>query len=229
MSNPSQVVAPVVLGPGMSAVEAVQYLREGRTDLEALRAWAMSTVVEMTKENSMALMSSGLSIPDFCEINERQKEFAKRSSKTVDGFRITFSKPGRIVLNGLKLNSNAEGKGGFDFSLFPSQLSRLIDGLPVMLEACIDNAGTMIPGGAMVQEISEAWEKGREAGKSEAQLRSAGVAKFKSVVHPRAGLESMDWSNCDKPATVAKLREVLKALRAIKPAAVDAAAAPAKS
>ena len=44
-SNPSQVVAPVVLGPGMSAVEAVQYLREGRTDLEALRAWAMSTVL----------------------------------------------------------------------------------------------------------------------------------------------------------------------------------------
>ena len=218
MSNPSQVVAPVVLGPGMSAVEAVQYLREGRTDLEALRSWAMSCVIDMGKENSMALMGSGLSIPDFCEINEKQTEFAKGTARTVGGFRITFSKPGRIVLNGLKLNSNAEGKGGFDFAVFPGELSRLCDGLPVVLEACLDNAGKLVPAGTKVKVVSKEWEAGRAAGKTEAQLKTAGVVKLVEIDHPRAGLESMDWSNCDKPATVAKLREVLEALRAVKPA-----------
>lgn len=218
MSNPSQVVAPVVLGPGMSAVEAVQYLREGRTDLEALRSWAMSCVIDMGKENSMALMGSGLSIPDFCEINEKQTEFAKGTARTVGGFRITFSKPGRIVLNGLKLNSNAEGKGGFDFAVFPGELSRLCDGLPVVLEACLDNAGKLVPAGTKVKVVSKEWEAGRAAGKTEAQLKTAGVVKLVEIDHPRAGQESMDWSNCDKPATVAKLREVLEALRAVKPA-----------
>ena len=217
MSNPSQVVAPVVLGPGMSAVEAVQYLREGRTDLEALRSWAMSCVIDMGKENSMALMGSGLSIPDFCEINEKQTEFAKGTARTVGGFRITFSKPGRIVLNGLKLNSNAEGKGGFDFAVFPGELSRLCDGLPVVLEACLDNAGKLVPAGTKVKVVSKEWEAGRAAGKTEAQLKTAGVVKLVEIDHPRAGQESMDWSNCDKPATVAKLREVLEALRAVKP------------
>ena len=218
MSNPSQVVAPVVLGPGMSAVEAVQYLREGRTDLEALRSWAMSCVIDMGKDNSMALMGSGLSIPDFCEINEKQTEFAKGTARTVGGFRITFSKPGRIVLNGLKLNSNAEGKGGFDFAVFPGELSRLCDGLPVVLEACLDNAGKLVPAGTKVKVVSKEWEAGRAAGKTEAQLKTAGVVKLVEIDHPRAGQESMDWSNCDKPATVAKLREVLEALRAVKPA-----------
>ena len=218
MSNPSQVVAPVVLGPGMSAVEAVQYLREGRTDLEALRSWAMSTVVEMTKENSMALMSSGLSIPDFCEINEKQKEFAKGTARTVGGFRITFSKPGRIVLNGLKLNSNEAGKGGFDFAVFPGELSRLCDGLPLVLESMLDAAGKMIPAGTKVKVVSKEWEAGRAAGKTEAQLKTAGVAKLVEVVHPRAGQEPVNWGDCDKPATVAKLRGVLEALRAVKPA-----------
>lgn len=217
MSNPSQVVAPVVLGPGMSAVEAVQYLREGRTDLEALRSWAMSCVIDMGKDNSMALMGSGLSIPDFCEINEKQTEFAKGTARTVGGFRITFSKPGRIVLNGLKLNSNAEGKGGFDFAVFPGELSRLCDGLPVVLEACLDNAGKLVPAGTKVKVVSKEWEAGRAAGKTEAQLKTAGVVKLVEIDHPRAGQESMDWSNCDKPATVAKLREVLEALRAVKP------------
>jgi len=201
----------------MSAVEAVQYLREGRTDLEALRSWAMSCVIDMGKENSMALMGSGLSIPDFCEINEKQTEFAKGTARTVGGFRITFSKPGRIVLNGLKLNSNAEGKGGFDFAVFPGELSRLCDGLPVVLEACLDNAGKLVPAGTKVKVVSKEWEAGRAAGKTEAQLKTAGVVKLVEIDHPRAGQESMDWSNCDKPATVAKLREVLEALRAVKP------------
>jgi len=202
----------------MSAVEAVQYLREGRTDLEALRSWAMSCVIDMGKDNSMALMGSGLSIPDFCEINEKQTEFAKGTARTVGGFRITFSKPGRIVLNGLKLNSNAEGKGGFDFAVFPGELSRLCDGLPVVLEACLDNAGKLVPAGTKVKVVSKEWEAGRAAGKTEAQLKTAGVVKLVEIDHPRAGQESMDWSNCDKPATVAKLREVLEALRAVKPA-----------
>lgn len=216
MSNPSQVVAPVVLGPGMSAVEAVQYLREGRTDLEALRAWAMSTVVEMTKENSMALMSSGLSIPDFCEINERQKEFAKNTARTVGGFRITFSKPGRVVLNGCKLNSNAAGKGGFDFAVFPGELSKLCDGLPLVLESMLDSADKLVPAGTKIKVLSKAWEDGREAGKSEADLKKAGVVKLVEVEHPRAGQTAVDWAGCDKPSTVAKLRDVLEALRAVK-------------
>lgn len=221
-SNPAAVVAPVVLAPGMSAVEAVGYLREGRTDLDALRSWALSCVIDMSSAESSALISSGLSIPDFCEINEKQKEFAKGAARTVGGFRITFSKPGRIVLNGLKLNSNAEGKGGFDFAVKPAELSRLCDGLPLVLEACIDNADKLVPAGTKVKVLSKAWEDGREAGKSEADLKKAGVVKLVEIDHPRAGSGAVDWAGCDKPSTVAKLRGVLEALRAVKPA--DAAA-----
>jgi len=217
-SNPAAVVAPVVLAPGMSAVEAVGYLREGRTDLDALRSWALTCVIEMSAAESSALISSGLSIPDFCEINEKQKEFAKGTARTVGGFRITFSKPGRIVLNGLKLNSNAEGKGGFDFAVKPAELSKLCDGLSLVLEACLDNAGKLVPAGTKVKVLSKAWEDGREAGKSEADLRKAGVAKLVEIDHPRAGSEAVDWAGCDKPTTIAKLRGVLEALRAIKPA-----------
>lgn len=217
-SNPVGVIASVVLGPGMSAVEAVGYLREGRTDIEALRSWAMSCPITMSAVESSALISSGLSIPDFCEIVARQGEFAKGSAMVAGGFRITFSKPGRIVLNGLKLNVNAEGKGGFEFSLFPAQLSKLCDGLPLMLEACINGASKLVPAGQKVKVLSDAWEKGREAGKTDSQLKAAGVVKFAEVEHPRAGKESMDWTGADKVATVAKLRGVLEALRAVKPA-----------
>jgi len=216
MSNPSQVVAPVVLGPGMSAVEAVGYLREGRTDLDALRSWALSVVLDMNEAESEALIKSGMSIPDFCEINAKQKEYAKAGAKVAGGFRITFSKPGRVVLNGLKLNSNAAGKGGFEFSLFPAQLSRLCDGLPLMLEAVIDNAGKLVPLGAKCKVLNEDWEAGKESGKTDAQLKAAGVHKFVEVDHPRAGSAAMDWSGADVAATVDKLRKVLEALRTIK-------------
>lgn len=215
-SNPAAVIAPVILEPGMAIGDVLTWLREGRTDLEAVRSWATSTPVAMTKDESFQLASCGLSLVEFIEITDAQKKFATEGGRREGAFRITYSKPGRVVLNGLKLNSNAQGKGGFEFSLFPRDLSKLVDGLPLMLAACVDDCDTIIPKGQTVKVLSEAWEAGKEAGKSDADLRKAGVVKFAEVVHPREGQTAMDWTGADKLATVAKLREVLTALRNIK-------------
>jgi hypothetical protein len=218
MSNPEAVAGRVVLGPEHKAAEALAFFLAGRTDPEAVRMWATTTVIDMTAAAEIGALLQMVTAGDVAAIIKAQQEFSKSRSNSQDGFRVTFSKPGRAVLNGLKFNCNAEGKGGAPFSLFPSQMSKLLDGLPLLISSILDNADSLVPAGQRVKVVSDAWEKGREAGKTEAQLKAAGVVKMVEIDHPRAGLPAMDWSNCDKPATVAKLRAALEVLRQLKPA-----------
>lgn len=216
-SNPSQVVERVILGPEHKAAEVLAYFLNGRTDGEAVRMWALSCVVDMTQAAEVTALLQMVPAGDVAAIIAKQQEFAAKRSASSGGFRITFSEAGRAVLNGFKLNSNAEGKGGAPLSVFPSQLSAMVDGLPLLISAVLDNADTLIAATATEKDQTEAWANGIKAGKTAKQLRDSGVSQYVERPHKRAGKSALVWEGCDKPATVAKLRGVLEALRSVKP------------
>jgi len=217
-SNPSQAVERVILGPEHKCVEVLEFLRHGRTDADAVRSWAMSVVLNMKEPAETTALLQMVPAGVVAEIIGAQHEFATKRAASSGGFRITFSEAGRAVLNGFKLNSSAEGKGGAPLSVFPAQLSQLVDGLPLLLSSVLDNADTLIPADAKEKDQTEAWQKGIKAGKSSKELKAAGVVQYAERLHSRAGKSAMVWDGCDKPATVAKLRAVLEALRAMTPA-----------
>lgn len=219
MSNPTAVASLVVLGPEHKAVEVIALLDQGRTDLDAIRSWAMTFVVDMANHAEATALVSKLPLGDFIAINAKQVEFASNRKATVSqgGLRVTFSEAGRVVLNGLKINSSAEGKGGAPLSLFPAQASTLIDGLPMFLQAMLDNAETLVPAGEMETKLNPAYDEARKAGKSDAAIKALGIAKLVKVPHARAGKTAMQWDGCDKSATVGKIRSALEALRTMKP------------
>lgn len=218
-----QAAGVVVLGPEHKAAEALAAFLAGRTDADAVRSWAMSTVIDMTQATEITALLQMVPAGDVAAIIGKQQEFAAKSGANraaAGGLRVTFSESGRVVLNGLKINQSAEGKGGAPLSLFPAQVSTLIDGLPLFLAALLDNAERIIPATEKEKDINPAWKTGKDAGKTDEQLKAAGVVRFVDRAHKRAGQAAMSWDGCDKPATVAKLRAALEALRAIKP--VDA-------
>lgn len=218
-----QAAGLVVLGPEHKAAEAHAYFLAGRTDADAVRSWAMSVVLDMKQPTEVGALLQMIPAGDVAAVIAVQQEFAAKSGASraaSGGLRVTFSESGRVVLNGLKINQSAEGKGGAPLSLFPAQVSTLIDGLPLYLAALLDNAERIIPATEKEKDINPAWKTGKDAGKTDDQLKAAGVVRFIDRAHKRAGQAAMSWEGCDKPATVAKLRAALEALRAIKP--VDA-------
>jgi len=220
-ANPSVASQIVVLGPEHKAAEVQQLLTQGRTDVDAVRSWAMSFVIDMTNAAEATALVGMVPLADFIAINSKQIELATNRRAVVDksGLRVTFAKTGRAVLNGLKLNQSAEGKGGAPLSLFPAQVSTLIDALPMFLSAVLDNAETLIPAGELDTVLNPEYEKQRAAGKTDAELKALKVPKLVKLPHVRAGLPAMDWSGCDKTATVAKIRSALEAVRTMKPVA----------
>lgn len=218
-----QAAGVLVLGPEHKAAEALAAFLAGRTDGDAVRSWALSTVVDMTQATEVTALLQMVPAGDVAAIIAKQQEFAAKNGAAraaAGGLRITFSESGRVVLNGLKINQSAEGKGGAPLSLFPAQVSTLIDGLPIFLAALLDNAERIIPATEKEKDVNPAWKAGKDVGKTDDQLKAAGVARFVDRAHKRAGQPAMSWEGCDKPATVAKIRAALDALRTVKPADV---------
>jgi hypothetical protein len=206
----------IILGPEHKAAEVLVFFHAGQADAEQVRTWAMSTDVDLANPAELtailAMVPAGAVSEIFAAQVGRQKKKADRGA----ALRITFAPSGRIVLNGVKLNQSAEGKGGMPLSIFPAQLSAIIDALPMLLGEVCDKAESCYPADEMDTVYNPAYEAAKKGGKTDEQLKAAGVAKFVKLAHVRAGKTLIAWDGCDRAATVAKFRGVLETLRAVK-------------
>lgn len=201
-ANPASALEPVILGPEMTAQHVMQLRVTGRTHDDAIVAWALDCNVNLKDPNEYTALSSMLPAADMNKVFIGTLEKENKKTKKDAAVRISFSEPGRAVLNNsIKMNQSHDGRGGVSLSLFPRELSQLIDHLPVLVASVIDSADV---------RIREDATKTIEDDETKAARKAAGLKFSKvdatTVKHRRAGLDCMDWSGCDKVATLAKLR-----------------------
>jgi hypothetical protein len=201
-ANPASALEPVILGPEMTAQHVAGLLLTGRTDLDAVTAWSLDCTVNLKDPAEYAALNNMLTSADMNKVFIATLEKENKKTRKDAAVRISFSEPGRAVLNNsIKMNQSADGRGGVSLSLFPRELSQLIDHLPVLVASVIDNADVKVKADAV---------KTIEDDETKAARKAAGLKFSKSdattVKHKRAGLDCMDWTGCDKVATLAKLR-----------------------
>lgn len=216
MSNatPVAAIARVVLSPEMTAAQVLGSFLAGQTDAEAVRLWALDGVVDVTNPAEVSALLQMLAAGDVAGVFAASARVSKGKAERGATLRITFSDSGRVVVNGLKLNQSAEGKGGIPLSLFPAQLSTLIDALPLLLQSTIDKADASYAATEMDKIYNPAYDAAKKANASEDVLKS--IPRYIDAPHKRAGKSVTDWNGCDKAATVAKFRDLLGKVRTAK-------------
>jgi len=215
-------IASVVLGPGHTAAAVLPLFLAGQADAEQVRSWAMTTTLDFENQAEIDAILQMVPTKSVSEIFAAQAKRSKLKAEKAGALRVTFSESGRIVLNGIRLNQSAEGKGGMPLCLYPAQLSTVIDSLPLMLQAVVDKAESAYSADEMDTVYNPAYETavkvGRKAGKSDATIaaecKAAGIAKFVKQSHKRAGKTLIEWADCDRAAALAKYRATIESLRA---------------
>lgn len=211
-ANPASALAPVILAPGMTAQHVAGLLLQGKTDTDAVTAWALDCTVDLRIPEEYAALNSMLASADMNKVFIKTLEREKTKSTKAASVRVSFSEAGRAVLNNsIKMNQSKDGRGGVSLCLYPRELSQLLDHLPLLVSEIVNNAETKVKADATKTEEDDATKAARKAAGSKFDKNAAIVRK-----HDRAGLDCMDWTGTDKAATVAKLRAWLEKNAAAK-------------
>jgi hypothetical protein len=204
-ANPASALDPVILSPEMTAQHVAGLLLTGRTDIDAVTSWALDCPVNLRDPQEYAALNSMLASADMNKVFIKTLEREKTKSTKAAAVRVTFSEAGRAVLNNsVKMNQSKDGRGGVSLCLYPRELSQLLNDLPLMVAAVIDNAETKVKADATKTVEDDATKAARKAAGSKFDKNAARIVK-----HERAGLDCMDWTGTDKPAVIEKFRNWL--------------------